>query len=182
MYTSGKNNTSNCHHVPEGVGQTAAQTGTPSLFVGWSLHPETCCSKYESSKRQQQWQVASPGHSPGLTSSGGCWLMAPLCHQRQEDWGPHAQGHQLHPRDHHPCKQQGKPFCLAAVGFVLAFSCLKPFESVSAANSMSNERNSAVRLYWDSDTSLTVQSGTQGNVPVMHLMQDGMLAYDRYIM
>ena len=47
---------------------------------------------------------------------------------------------------------------------------------------MSNERNSVVRLYWDFDTSLTVQSGPQGNVHVMHPTQVGMLVYDRHIM
>jgi len=118
MYTSGMNDSSNCHHVPEGGGQTAAQKGSPSLFAGWSLHPETYCSNSESQKRWQQWQVVSPGHFPGLTSGGGCWLMAPLCHQGQEDWGPGAQGHQLRPRDHHPCS---KAFCLAAVGLSWTF-------------------------------------------------------------
>ncbi len=45
---------------------------------------------------------------------------------------------------------------------------------------MSSERNSAIRLYRDFDTSLTVQSGTEGNVHVMHVMQNGILAYDRH--
>lgn len=47
---------------------------------------------------------------------------------------------------------------------------------------MSTEPNSAVRLYWNFDTCLTVQSCTEGNVHVKHVVQNGILAYDRHSM